>query len=33
LQLFEIGPDAGDNETEGELLAETEEMPYRCGAR
>ena len=33
MQLFELGPDGGDNEVDGEVLAETEEMPYECGAR
>ena len=33
LQVFELGPDGGDNETDGELLAESDEMPYECGAR
>ena len=32
-QIFELGPDGGDNEPDGELLVETEEMPYECGAR
>lgn len=25
--------EGGDQETDGELLAETEETPYECGAR
>lgn len=33
LQLFELGAEGGDQETDGELLAETEEMPYECGIR
>jgi hypothetical protein len=33
VQVFELGVDGGDNETDGELLAETEEIPYECGAR
>ena len=33
LQLFELGAEGGDQETDGELLAETEEMPYECGVR
>lgn len=32
-KVFELGVDGGDNETDGELLAETEEIPYECGAR
>lgn len=32
-QLFELGAEGGDQETDGELLAETEETPYECGAR
>ena len=32
-QLFEIGADGGENETDGELLTETDEIPYKCGAR
>ena len=31
--MFELGSDVGDNEVDGELLAETDEMPYRCAAR
>ncbi|KAJ8916891.1 hypothetical protein NQ315_013359 [Exocentrus adspersus] len=33
LKLIDIGPDGGEQETDGELLAETEEMPYECGPR
>ncbi|XP_069950165.1 E3 ubiquitin-protein ligase MYCBP2 isoform X3 [Cherax quadricarinatus] len=33
IKLFELGAEGGDQETDGELLAETEEMPYECGAR
>ena len=33
LQLFELGTDGGDNEGDGELLAETEEVAFECGAR
>lgn len=33
LQLFDIGPDGGEQENDGELLAETEEIPYECGPR
>ena len=31
--MYELGPDGGDNETDGELIAETEEVAYECGAR
>lgn len=33
LQLFDIGVDGGEQETDGEMLAETEEVPYECGPR
>ena len=35
IKVFELGgvDSAGENEPEGEQLAETEEMPYRCAAR
>ncbi|XP_069976524.1 E3 ubiquitin-protein ligase MYCBP2-like, partial [Penaeus vannamei] len=33
IKLFELGIEGGDQETDGELLAETEEMLYECGAR
>uniref|UniRef100_T1JCF5 RCR-type E3 ubiquitin transferase n=1 Tax=Strigamia maritima TaxID=126957 RepID=T1JCF5_STRMM len=33
IKLFDIGLDGGDQETDGELITETEEMPYECGAR
>ncbi|XP_043461333.1 E3 ubiquitin-protein ligase MYCBP2 isoform X1 [Leptopilina heterotoma] len=33
IKLFDIGLDGGDQEVDGELLAETEEMPYECGPR
>ncbi|XP_077518796.1 MYC binding protein highwire isoform X2 [Amblyomma americanum] len=33
IRVFDIGVDGGDQETDGELLAETEEIPYECGAR
>ena len=33
IKLFDIGPDGGDQETDGELLAESEEVTYECGAR
>jgi len=32
-QLFELGPDGGENEGDGELLAETEEVAFECAAR
>ncbi|XP_046604041.1 E3 ubiquitin-protein ligase MYCBP2 isoform X2 [Neodiprion virginianus] len=33
IKLFDIGIDGGDQETDGELIAETEEIPYECGPR
>nr|CAH7734761.1 unnamed protein product [Callosobruchus chinensis] len=33
LKLFDIGPDGGEQEIDGDLLAETEEIPYECGPR
>lgn len=33
LQLFELGPDGGDHETDGDLLAETDVLAYDCAAR
>ncbi|XP_069130438.1 LOW QUALITY PROTEIN: E3 ubiquitin-protein ligase MYCBP2-like [Argopecten irradians] len=34
IKLFELGPEGGENESQdGELLAETEEMAFECGAR
>lgn len=33
LKLMDIGPDGGEQEGDGELLAETEELPYECGPR
>lgn len=33
LQLFDIGMEGGDQEGDGELLAETEEIAYECGPR
>ncbi|CAN8032629.1 unnamed protein product, partial [Ixodes persulcatus] len=33
IRVFDIGTEGGDQETDGELLAETEEIPYECGAR
>lgn len=32
-KLFELGVDGGENEGDGELLAETDEIPFECGAR
>lgn len=33
LRLYDIGPDGGEQEGDGDVLAETEETPYECGAR
>ncbi|GAB6023050.1 hypothetical protein CHUAL_007142 [Chamberlinius hualienensis] len=33
VKVFDIGMDGGEQEVDGELLAETEEIPYECGAR
>ncbi|XP_017786826.1 PREDICTED: E3 ubiquitin-protein ligase MYCBP2-like isoform X2 [Nicrophorus vespilloides] len=33
LKLLDIGPDGGEQEGDGDLLAETEEVPYECGPR
>lgn len=33
LKLFEIGVEGGEQENDGEVLAETEEIPYECGPR
>lgn len=33
IKLFDIGIDGGDQENDGELLTETEEIPYECGPR
>ncbi len=33
IKIFELGPEGGDNETDGELLCESDETPYECGAR
>lgn len=33
MKLLDIGPDGGEQEGDGELLAETEELPYECGPR
>lgn len=32
-QLFDLGPDGGDNEGDGELIGETDEVAFECGAR
>ncbi|KAM9484003.1 E3 ubiquitin-protein ligase MYCBP2 isoform 16-T16 [Salvelinus alpinus] len=33
LKLLELGPDGGDHETDGDLLAETDVLAYDCAAR
>uniref|UniRef100_A0A1B6EGK8 PHR domain-containing protein n=1 Tax=Clastoptera arizonana TaxID=38151 RepID=A0A1B6EGK8_9HEMI len=33
VKLFDIGMDGGEQESDGEMLAETEEIPYECGLR
>lgn len=33
LKLFDIGTEGGEQENDGELLIETEEIPYECGPR
>ncbi|XP_045068074.1 E3 ubiquitin-protein ligase MYCBP2-like isoform X1 [Coregonus clupeaformis] len=33
IKLFELGPDGGDHETDGDLLAETDVLAYGCAAR
>ncbi|XP_076287336.1 MYC binding protein highwire isoform X6 [Lasioglossum baleicum] len=33
IKLFDIGMDGGDQENDGELLAESEEVPYECRPR
>ncbi|CAH0546546.1 unnamed protein product [Brassicogethes aeneus] len=33
IKLMDIGPDGGEQEGDGDLLAETEEVPYECGPR
>ncbi|XP_034942184.1 E3 ubiquitin-protein ligase MYCBP2-like [Chelonus insularis] len=33
IKLFDIGMDGGDQESDGELLVETEEIPYECEPR
>ena len=32
-QLFDIGTEGGEHESDGEMLAETDEIPYECGPR
>lgn len=31
--MFDIGPEGGDQEIDGDVLIETDEIPYECGAR
>ena len=33
LQLFELGQDGGENEGDGEVIAESEEVAFECGGR
>ncbi|XP_031649241.1 E3 ubiquitin-protein ligase MYCBP2 isoform X10 [Oncorhynchus kisutch] len=33
IKLFELGPDGGDHETDGDLMAETDVLAYDCAAR
>ncbi|XP_029559556.1 E3 ubiquitin-protein ligase MYCBP2 isoform X1 [Salmo trutta] len=33
LKLLELGPDGGDHETDGDLLAETDVLAYDCSAK
>ena len=33
IRLYDLGPDGGDVESDGELLTETDEVPYECSAR
>ena len=33
LKLFDIGPDGGEQESDGEILSETDEIPFECAAR
>lgn len=33
IKLLDIGPDGGEQEGDGDLLAETDEIPYECGPR
>lgn len=32
-KVFDIGPEGGDQEIDGDVLIETDEIPYECGAR
>ncbi|KAG8179148.1 hypothetical protein JTE90_015337 [Oedothorax gibbosus] len=33
LKVYDIGPEGGDQEIDGDVLVETDEIPYECGAR
>lgn len=33
IKLFDIGPEGGEQESEGELIAESEDISYECAAR
>ncbi|RZF32322.1 hypothetical protein LSTR_LSTR001786 [Laodelphax striatellus] len=33
IKLFDIGMEGGEQESDGEMLAETDEAPYECGPR
>lgn len=33
IKLLDIGPDGGEQEGDGDVLSETEEIPYECGPR
>lgn len=33
IKIFDLGTDGGENESYGDLLAETDEIPFECGAR
>ncbi|GIY69151.1 hypothetical protein CEXT_121812 [Caerostris extrusa] len=33
LKVFDIGPEGGDQEIDGDVIVETDEIPYECGAR
>lgn len=33
IKVLDIGPEGGEQESDGELLVETEEIPYECGPR
>ncbi|XP_074650729.1 E3 ubiquitin-protein ligase MYCBP2-like [Tubulanus polymorphus] len=33
IKVFDLGNDGGESETYGDLLAETEEIPFECGPR